>query len=178
MKKQVLLTILLLPVSAMAVDMQVYNDLVMPFLDKHCTNCHDDDDPKADLDLYAINADFDKIETIRLWQKIYEQVQYDEMPPAKKKRPDAAELQRVIQWISSELNESGHGTGLEEKLLLPEYANYMSHELLFNGSIKQKRIHRPACGERARLFTKRTLPSDTGKSPDRDSRSGGKAKIS
>ena len=66
MKKQGLLTILLLPVSAMAVDMRSYNDLVMPFLDKHCTTCHDDDDPKADLDLYAINAEFDKIETVRL----------------------------------------------------------------------------------------------------------------
>ncbi len=56
MKKQVLLTILLLPISAMAVDMRSYNDLVMPFLDKHCTNCHDDDDLKADPDLYAISC--------------------------------------------------------------------------------------------------------------------------
>ena len=97
----------------MAVDMRSYNDLVMPFLDKHCTNCHDADDPKADLDLYAINAEFDKIKTVRVWQRIYEQVQYDEMPPAKKKRPDDAEMQKVIQWNSSELNKSGHDTGLE-----------------------------------------------------------------
>lgn len=176
MKKQVLLTILLLPVSAMAVDMQVYNDLVMPFLDKHCTNCHDDDDPKADLDLYAINADFDKIETIRLWQKIYEQVQYDEMPPAKKKRPDAAELQRVIQWISSELNESGHGTGLEEKLLLPEYANYMSHELLFNGSIKTK-AYTPARLWRTRPFIyEANFAERYGKKPRQGFQIGGKGK--
>ncbi len=137
--------------SAQAVDMVNYKGVVVPFLDKHCTGCHDDDDPKADLDLYAIDTDFDKIETVRLWQKIYEQVQYDEMPPEKKKRPDAAALQKAIQWISSELNESGHGTGLEEKLLLPEYANYMSHELLFNGSIKTK-AYTPARLWRTRPF--------------------------
>ena len=137
--------------STQAVDMRSYNELVIPFLDKHCTDCHDDDEPKADLDLYAINADFDKLETVKLWQKIYEQVQYDEMPPAKKKRPDAAALQKVIQWISTELDKSGHGTGLEEKLLLPQYANYMSHELLFNGSIKTK-AYTPARLWRTRPF--------------------------
>ena len=137
--------------SAEAVDMVIYKDVVMPFLDKHCTDCHDDDNPKADLDLYAITADFDRIETVRLWQKIYEQVQYDEMPPAKKRRPDAAALQKVIQWISTELDKSGHGAGLEEKLLLPQYANYMSHELLFNGSIKTK-AYSPARLWRTRPF--------------------------
>ena len=176
MKKQVLLLILLLPVSVMAVDMRSYNDLVMPFLDKHCTNCHDADDPKADLDLYTIKAEFDKIETVRVWQRIYEQVQYDEMPPAKKKRPDAAELQKVIQWISSELNKSGHGTGLEEKLLLPDYANYMSHELLFNGSITTK-AYTPARLWRTRPFIyEANFAERYGKKPRQGFQIGGKGR--
>ncbi len=162
--------------SAQAVDMVNYKGVVMPFMDKYCTDCHDDDNPKADLDLYAINTDFDKIETIRIWQKIYEQVQYDEMPPAKKKRPDAAALQKVIQWISSELDKSGHGTGLKEKLLLPQYANYMSHELLFNGSIQTK-AYTPARLWRTRPFIyEANFAERYGKKPRQGFQIGGKGK--
>ena len=144
-----LLLAMILPTRA--VDTAGYKDVVRPFLDNYCADCHDDDNPKGDLDLLAVDADFEKIETVRLWQKIYEQVQYDQMPPEKRKRPDALALQKVIQWISSELDKSGHGTGLEEKLLLPQYANYISHELLFNGSIKTK-AYTPARLWRTRPF--------------------------
>ena len=62
------------------------------FIDKNCSDCHDDVTIKADLDL--IHQSFEPQDTANfdLWTKVHDRVKAGEMPPKKKARPDAAEL--------------------------------------------------------------------------------------
>ena len=58
------------------------------------------------------------------------------MPPEKKDQPTATQRTIVAEWIKDELDRAGKGFAVRARLLLPEYGNRISHELLFDGSVK------------------------------------------
>ena len=73
----------------------------------------------------------------KLWNDAYAQVQFSEMPPAKsKEQPNATEKEKFLSWLDKELGRYGKGFDLEGKLLFPEFGNYINHEKLFDGSVK------------------------------------------
>ena len=102
---------------------------VRAFLGKHCASCHDSVEKKGDLDLDALafrpadpgNHDF--------WVKLHDRVADGEMPPAKKPRPDAAELEAFLGGLSSELvaaeraRLSAEGRATRRRLNRLEYEN-------------------------------------------------------
>ncbi|MEQ1859641.1 MAG: DUF1592 domain-containing protein [Chthoniobacteraceae bacterium] len=57
------------------------------FLEKHCFDCHDADVSKGDLNLADLSFDPAKLSSFEKWQRVFERVRDDEMPPAKKPRP-------------------------------------------------------------------------------------------
>ena len=57
------------------------------FLAQHCTECHDAQTKKGNLDLTALRPDFADAENFARWVKLHDRVQSGEMPPAKKPRP-------------------------------------------------------------------------------------------
>lgn len=61
---------------------------LIQFLDRHCTECHDDLEAEANLNLLDLSFDLSDPEVFRKWQRVYERVHDGEMPPAKKPRPD------------------------------------------------------------------------------------------
>jgi hypothetical protein len=73
------------------------------FFEKHCTDCHDADTPKGNLDLTSLNANLADSENFTRWVKIYDRIERDQMPPKKKERPDAAEVKSVLASLSNEL---------------------------------------------------------------------------
>lgn len=70
------------------------------FLEEHCFDCHDTATKKGGLDLTAL--DFTE-ENMEMWVKIHDRALSGEMPPKKKKRPDAAALEDVLEIWSSDL---------------------------------------------------------------------------
>jgi hypothetical protein len=99
------------------------------FLARHCTTCHDTDTKKGGLDLQALGADLAKPEVFTRWVKVYNRIEADEMPPRKKKRPTAEELQPMLAWLKTSLIAAedarlkGSGrTGLR-RLTRAEYEN-------------------------------------------------------
>jgi hypothetical protein len=46
--------------------------------------------------------------------------------------------QEVITWIEAELSKSGNMKAFKEKMQNPHYGNYLDHEKLFSGEIKQE----------------------------------------
>jgi hypothetical protein len=99
------------------------------FIDNHCTGCHDADTKKGGLDLLALGADLAKPEDFARWVKVYDRLEAGEMPPKKKKRPPAEELQSMMGWLKAALiaaedaRLSGAGrTGLR-RLTRAEYEN-------------------------------------------------------
>ncbi|HSI10662.1 MAG TPA: DUF1592 domain-containing protein [Chthoniobacter sp.] len=67
-----------------------------PFLQDNCLDCHDSDSKKGNLDLTALGTKFNLDE----WVKIFDRVHDGEMPPPKKKQPDAKAVQAFLDSMS------------------------------------------------------------------------------
>ena len=104
-------------------------------LDTHCFSCHDGDSAKGDIRLDNL-AGLPLADRLALLNKMHEQLYLGKMPPKKRKaQPGELERQRLIDWVSGELKQHG-GSKLEDKLRYPDYGNYVDHEKLFSGEIK------------------------------------------
>ena len=92
-----------LPTIAFAADPT--RDRIEPFLETHCFDCHDDDTQKGDLNLYELEFDPVNPANFRTWERVFDRVESGEMPPKKKKRPDAEEQAAFLKTIGEPLLE-------------------------------------------------------------------------
>ncbi|MGB0326328.1 MAG: DUF1588 domain-containing protein [Akkermansiaceae bacterium] len=106
-------------------------------IENYCWSCHDEWEKKGNVRLDTL----DKLpleNRLDLLNKIQEQVYFRQMPPKrKKKQPTEAERAELLTWVSTELAKHNAST-LEDKLRYPNYANFIDHEKLFSGEIKEK----------------------------------------
>ena len=107
------------------------------FLNTYCTDCHGAETQEFDLRFDTIGHDMSDAETAQLWSDIFAQVQFSEMPPSDVDQPAAKTKARFLQQVENELKRFNVGFGLEEKMLLPQHGNYVDHESLFNGRIRE-----------------------------------------
>jgi hypothetical protein len=77
------------------------------FAAKHCADCHDADEKKGGLDLGALAWKPDDRAAYDRWVRVFDKVARGEMPPAKKARPDAAELKGFLDALGGALREAG-----------------------------------------------------------------------
>jgi len=68
------------------------------FLEAHCIDCHDAETKKGGLDLTALGEG-----DLSAWVKVHDRVSSDEMPPAKKLRPEASETKAYLAALSKRL---------------------------------------------------------------------------
>ncbi len=108
---------------------------IEPFLDRHCTDCHDDAEAKGGLDLYALAYKPNDPANFEAWQHIFDRVKHGEMPPKKKKQPSAdekkkflAELQKSLMAVDSQ-KAKAVGRVQGRRLSRTEYEHTM-HDLL------------------------------------------------
>lgn len=73
------------------------------FLTAHCTDCHDDSVSKGDLNLADLEFDLSGPAGFEQWNRIYDRVQADEMPPKKKNRVGAAEKTTFLASLKDAL---------------------------------------------------------------------------
>ena len=99
------------------------------FFTKHCTECHDKDTQKGNLDLTAIKLDLADAENFARWVKVHDRIESGEMPPKKKARPPAKDTAAVVKALRESLLKAeqaklaGSGrTGLR-RLTRAEYEN-------------------------------------------------------
>jgi mono/diheme cytochrome c family protein len=76
-----------------------FADTVAPFLAQHCVECHAGDSPKGGLDLKVFRDAASTDGRADTWLVVRERIASGEMPPAKRERPDPADVMRVTQWI-------------------------------------------------------------------------------
>ncbi|MEN8871767.1 MAG: c-type cytochrome domain-containing protein, partial [Akkermansiaceae bacterium] len=107
------------------------------FISNHCLDCHDAASAKGDIVLNNFSPNFSDEAIAGTWNKALEQIAFGEMPPKKKRRPDATESAELVAWLESEIAKAGHPSGLREKLQAPEYGNYVDHQKLFDGSVQE-----------------------------------------
>jgi hypothetical protein len=62
------------------------------FLNKHCTECHSGENPKAGLSLASITSTRDVLKKRKAWETLLEMVEGQAMPPDGRKQPSAEEV--------------------------------------------------------------------------------------
>src|SRR6187431_2112721 len=75
-------------------------DPSQPFFAQHCQVCHAGSKPKGDFRLDGLSQDFADDANRKQWLKVFEQVKEGTMPPAKKPRPPAKDVETLAAWIS------------------------------------------------------------------------------
>ncbi len=104
---------------------------VRSFIVSRCADCHDGDTKKGDLDLTALKFDPTDAGNFRRWVKVYERVEAGEMPPKKKARPPASEVEPALGALEQELvaaddaRLAGTGRTALRRLTRVEYENTM-----------------------------------------------------
>ncbi len=99
------------------------------FIEKHCTDCHDDAELKGGLDLTSLSFQPENEKNFSAWVKVYDRVQAGEMPPKKKARPAEAELEAFIKGLESDLRRAEqslleqNGRAVKRRLNRYEYEN-------------------------------------------------------
>lgn len=102
---------------------------VRPFLEKHCTECHDAETKKGDLDLTALRLEFANPTNFSKWVLVHDRVSNGEMPPKKKARPEASELEAFRRSLASSLTgaeqarTAREGRATQRRLNRYEYEN-------------------------------------------------------
>lgn len=99
------------------------------FLKSTCTECHDADTSKGNLDLTALTFDLSDRQAHARWVKVFDRVTAGEMPPAKKPRPEAGAAKAFLAGLAQPLiaadqkREQTEGRSTWRRLNRLEYEN-------------------------------------------------------
>jgi hypothetical protein len=83
-----------------------YDEQVRPFLSRHCLECHGEKKPKGDLRLDLLAPDFSGKAGRQRWSDVRERVTSGAMPPERKPRPPAREIEALARWIDGKILEA------------------------------------------------------------------------
>lgn len=112
------------------------NNAVQSVIGRYCVDCHNED-------LAEGGVRFDNFTNltlpaqIELLNRAQDQLFFDLMPPTDAEQPDDADHQLLAGWLRQEL-QSRNASTLDEKLRHPAYGNYVNHEKLFDGTVKDR----------------------------------------
>ena len=79
---------------------------VRSFMETHCIDCHDTDARKGDFDMEPLlKVAHVTAESSKEWAWIVARLEAGEMPPPKRERPPAADLEVALQWTKQGMAE-------------------------------------------------------------------------
>jgi mono/diheme cytochrome c family protein len=125
--------------------------LTARFIGKHCADCHDDTTRKGGLNLVDLGYRPGDGVNLATWVRVHDRVKAGEMPPAKKPRPDPAELTSFVTNLAAALTTSEQaiverdGRAMQRRLNRYEYENTLRD--LFQVPWVQVRNRLPEDGE-------------------------------
>ena len=73
--------------------------VIVPFVEKHCVQCHGEKKPKGDLALDTFKDNDSILKAHKTWQTVVEKVRSGEMPPKGKPRPSPQEIEQFEKGI-------------------------------------------------------------------------------
>ncbi len=120
--------------SAIAQDLSSFDS--KSFLKTHCLDCHSGKAAEGDIDLSSFDLSLDNLEKTEFAIQVLAQLEADLMPPRDESELTRLERVRAIEAIRKHVLSSPHGKAYRQKMLLPEFGNYVDHDLLFSGAIK------------------------------------------
>jgi hypothetical protein len=116
-----------------------FEGVARAFVGKHCVACHGSESQEGGIRLHDLSTNLSDHEAAEIWRRVLEQVLFSEMPPADSDSlPNIEQRMAFVNVVEAELTNFGNGLNLDEKLLLPNYGNFVSHEKLFDSSVTEK----------------------------------------
>ncbi|GAB6184795.1 DUF1592 domain-containing protein [Thermopirellula anaerolimosa] len=82
----------------------LFPELVQPFFERHCYDCHSGDSAEAGVDLAAVTSQDDIVREPRRWRRVQTMIATGGMPPPDMPRPDPDERSRVARWLEETIN--------------------------------------------------------------------------
>ncbi|MEO0413872.1 MAG: DUF1592 domain-containing protein, partial [Verrucomicrobiota bacterium] len=76
---------------------------VRSFIKTYCTDCHNPDKLKGDLDLISLSVSLDNSGTAQYWQDILDVLNLGEMPPENKPQPSSEEMTAALESLTHSL---------------------------------------------------------------------------
>ena len=120
---------LIAPASSGAVEARDIDEVVRPFLLKHCVECHDAEVQKGEFRVDNLSSNVGTENTPQ-WLGVMERINTGEMPPKKVKvRPGGDESAKVVEWIAARMKEgesarmAARGRVSYNRLTRDEYVN-------------------------------------------------------
>ena len=82
-----------------------YDRTVAPFLKQHCVKCHGAEKPKGEfgVDPAKLPNDFLDVVAVGKWREVVNVLNSHEMPPKKEAQPPAAEVSKVVDWVTAQV---------------------------------------------------------------------------
>lgn len=114
-------------------DTSTFKSDIVPLLESYCIDCHGSEEPEGNLSLTAIDPNLLDGPDFETWRMIDDQVRFGDMPPADADQPTLKQRQTLLNWIRQELLKTQQpGAVYDQKLLLPQFGNYVDHHALFD----------------------------------------------
>ena len=114
-------------------------------IEQHCSDCHDEDLKKGDLDLYSLEYDLENGVNRNRWIRVFDRVKKGEMPPPEKKGLGKAERDGFVTALGEELLQADlkdvwqNGRGPIRRLTREEFEDNLRDLLLLpNLDIRDK----------------------------------------
>lgn len=124
--------------NQMGTHVSAFQSTAKQFLTQFCLDCHGSTDPEGDVRLDNLDVELPDEETAQAWNRVFNQVQFGEMPPEGETQPSTEQRAKFLKQLDTELESRGRGFELDKKLLLPQFGNYIDHGTLFDGSVTEK----------------------------------------
>lgn len=102
----------------------------------YCSECHDGASQEGEVRLDKLHR-LPLNERLSLFNRMQEQIYFEQMPPKKEAQPESDEQKLLLDWLGAELKKH-KASELEDKLRDYEYGNFVSHKKLFSGKIKER----------------------------------------
>ena len=113
-------------------------DTSTAFLSRYCFDCHGSDVQEGGVRFDTLVDQLVHEESdARLWDQALTHVQIMEMPPRDALQPEREERIKFVSEVENLLITSGFDSELQKRRSLPQYANYVDHEALFDGSVTE-----------------------------------------
>lgn len=91
--------------TTIAADLPEFETSVQPFFKKYCLRCHDAQKQEGKFRLDTLPREFVEQSTAQRWGEVVFRMNSGEMPPKDQPQPQAEELGKVVEWLSTRMKE-------------------------------------------------------------------------